>query len=618
MMDHLKQHNLFAVIGVAIICILAWFYHATFLPNGDVAWDIIGSQRLAAGGSYTHDFFDLNPPLIVYLYRPVVFLIEIFSINRVLALKICVFGLALMSLFVCSFFTRRIFLREHGFLSYVFLPILAITLFILPARDIGQREHLLVLFTLPYFLTVSYRLQGNTLTNWYAIGIGLFAALGFALKPYFLIPFVLVELYVIFYTRRIGGWLRAETLTIIAFLLAYVAFVFIFYSDYIFTVVPLAMRYYYAGFKCPLDIIVTNFLVYFCGIAALFYWVQYKENPYKILSTVLLLAMIGFIGAYVIQQTFWYYHVLPAISMALLLVTLLFGLLIKKYQDNIALIAVSAAVFFAIPLTSINKQYLDGVIAKKNHQPLIAFLHTQPLHQSVYFISASVDEQFASVMYADSTYPSRFLHLFWMPGVVDKTIERSSAFSAQQQARDENFFIRLMAEDLEIKKPKLVFVDVKKYKSHYLLHRFEYLPYLLKNRSFQEAWQPYHYLTTLEASGSVLTDDGSWDLYLAQDIQQISPKKINGQAVILTGKGPVKSAYYVYGHQFLKNKTSLAHTQVRLTKLELWQLPQQGGKVNRNKKNDNLIRQLVNRALFFPAYKYQIYQREDTKATGIS
>ena len=460
-MHKLKQLYLFAVSGIILIFIFAWFFHGIFLPGGDVSWDLLASQRLAAGGTYTHDFFDLNPPLILYLYLPAVFLAEAVSMSPLLVLKSYVFGLALFSLVVCSFFIRRIFLKEHVLLSSAFFVMLAALFLILPAADMGQREHLCVIFTLPYFLAVSYRLQGNTLNRWYAIGIGLFSVLGFALKPYFLVPLVFVELYTLFYTRNVLVWLREELVTILVFLAAYLAFIFIFHSDYIFTIVPVAMRYYYLGFKHPWNTIAANFLVYFCGIAALFHCILLKNNPYRTLSTVLFLAMTGYLVSYAMQQISWFYHLLPAVSIACLLITLLFGLFIKEHQENIVLVALSAALCFSIPLAYINMQYSKGINFKKSQQPLIAFLHTEALHQPVYFISAGVNELFPAVVRADAIYSSRFLHLFWMPGVVKSTLIKSKSIFSQQHTRDEGLLINMIAEDIETKKPKFVLVDVR-------------------------------------------------------------------------------------------------------------------------------------------------------------
>ena len=90
----------------------------------------------------------------------------------------------------------------------------------------------------------------------------------------------------------------------------------------------------------------------------------------------------------------------------------------------------------------------------------------------------------------------------------------------------------------------------------------------------------------------------------------INPKKINGQAIILTGKGVRRIAYYVKHHQFLRENNSIIHTQIQCTKQELSQLPQQSGKVDKRKGNKRVINAILNRATSFPTYKYQVYQRE--------
>ena len=64
---------------------------------------------------------------------------------------------------------------------------------------------------------------------------------------------------------------------------------------------------------------------------------------------------------------------------------------------------------------------------------------------------------------------------------------------------NENYFIDMLADDLNNNKPDLIVVDRS---SYYTLWNtqisLDYVTILTKNKKFLAAWHPYHYLTTLK------------------------------------------------------------------------------------------------------------------------
>jgi len=83
-------------------------------------------------------------------------------------------------------------------------------------------------------------------------------------------------------------------------------------------------------------------------------------------------------------------------------------------------------------------------------------------------------------------------------------------------------------------------------------------------------------------------------------------------AVVLTGQGEKQVAYYVQNHALLLKNNLVLHTQVQLTPKEVSQLPQAYGKVIATQDNQVMVKQIINRAIQFPSYQYEIYEREET------
>jgi hypothetical protein len=317
-------------VTLTSIFLLGLFIQTHILLNWDVSWLMHASKKLLAGGTYSHDFFELNPPLILYLYLPPVGLTAVFPITIITALRCYIFLLGGISLWLCHGLIKNIFATVDKKLAYFFLLTIASVFFILPIEQFGQREHLLVILTLPYILGAVSQLQGTPLRRSHAILIGFCAGLGFAIKPYFLLTLVLIEFYIMQQRREALAWIRTEIMTICAVIAIYLMTVFTLHRDYLDTVLPLAARLYYVGISMSWEKLATNPAIFTCYFAGLFYFLQRKNAAYATLRTVLCLALSGFLASYFLQHTIWYSHALPAFSIAILLLMLEFVIFVRK------------------------------------------------------------------------------------------------------------------------------------------------------------------------------------------------------------------------------------------------------------------------------------------------
>ncbi len=614
MISLLKKYNIMSFCFIIVLGVIAWISQANFLVNWDVSWDLLVSERLLAGGNYTHNFFDINPPLIFYVYAPVIFISRFFPLSIALSLQLYLFVLALLSLCLCRPLMDRIFIKEPVFFSKVMLLILALIFLLVPGVYFAQREHLLVIFAFPYFLTVAYRLQNNSLNRLYAIGIGIFSVLGFALKPFFLIGFVLAECLVFFYTRKLFSWLRPEVITIMVCLTAYFGIILIGYPDYLSTVVPLAQRFYYAGVHSSWKNLIDIDPVYFCGLTGLFYATQYKKNAYKKLCNLLLLAIIGFLIAYGLQQTPWYYHALPAHAFALFLMSLLCGLLAIRHLQHLHWVGLVTALLFAGEISSLEGQYSSALLAQENQGPLTTFLQTHAAQKPVYFITAGVEHRaFPTIMNTRSIYASRFLHLFWIPAIVKNSQSpHPESLLSNAAKKDEITLNDMVADDIENNKVQFIFIDVSKHKSFFVANHFEYLPYLLQNKHFQTAFKSYQYLTTIKDDTHHYTLLDHCALYWSKNKDSVDPKKIKGDAVILIKKKKDLVAYYISNHHFLQYGGFLLKDSIQLTDQILSLFPEQPGEIKITKKNTPTFQPIIKQLTQGPTYKFDVYARQDT------
>jgi hypothetical protein len=135
--------------------------------------------------------------------------------------------------------------REFGTLTARLLPLA--TLFALgadPGRCFGQREHLLMVAALPYLVLGTLRMNRVAVAGWQTTVIALIAGLGFAIKPHYVLPLLLVELYLL-RARGLRVTLRDPVpWCILAILLTHLVFALVATPEYLAVVVPFATEAY--------------------------------------------------------------------------------------------------------------------------------------------------------------------------------------------------------------------------------------------------------------------------------------------------------------------------------------------------------------------------------------
>lgn len=346
----ITKQDFFSYSFIALLFIAAWVLQDHLFLNWDVSWLIQASEKSLKGGTFSNDYFSPNPPMILYLYTPSVFISQFLHISIPIAFRSYIFFLAFVSFLICNSLANDIFKKEDSFLKHTFLITLIILFIILPMHQLGQRDHLLFILSMPYLLKAAYQLQTNSNHSRLSVTIGLLAGLGFAVKPQFLITPILIELYFIFCKRNLFAWLRAETITIMGVLIFYVIMLFICYQDFSLIIVPYLLKTYYHHIGLPLHYLIFNSRAISCYLPIAIYIALYKRIGYNYLNSILIIALISFLLSYFSQHTIFLHHIIPAISMAILLLALQFFSFIsvqpKKIDYMIMIVPMILSIMF--------------------------------------------------------------------------------------------------------------------------------------------------------------------------------------------------------------------------------------------------------------------------------
>lgn len=201
-----------AALGSVYLGILAfWLYHP-LLQFPDQSMYLATAGLMLDGKKLYVDMVDFNPPLITYLNLPAVMLARAVHIPSPLAFALFLLGLILVSLLVSGYL---MFKDRKSADAYCYIPFLLGYLFICKQEvlDFGQREHLLIITYLPFFVVRYLRWRGVEIPRWIAIFSGLYAAVTLSLKPHFLLMAAAPELVYLLQKRRWKTLLAPETIS---------------------------------------------------------------------------------------------------------------------------------------------------------------------------------------------------------------------------------------------------------------------------------------------------------------------------------------------------------------------------------------------------------------------
>lgn len=346
-----KNRMQFWTLMLGIIALSIIIQSLLFL-NWDVASLLYATRVMLAGGKYATDLFIPNPPTILYLYVPPLVLSDMLQINIVVVFKAYIYLLAALSVYMSDGLVRVYFKDGRRYAADLFMLALMFSYLVLPTYEFGNRDYLMLLLVMPYILMTASRLHGMSISTKRAICIGLFAGIGFAIKPHFVVTLGLIELYYLYCQRKWLSFVRPETLAIAGVLLLYTIILFTVHANYIYVMLPFLINNYYAAISTSLITITIYPLTVFCFMSMLLCLLIRPDNQQQALFNVLTVALCGFIASIYMQHTLFYYHFLPAITVSLLLVVMQAANLVnhEMKRNDMVKLGLLVAVFIAFDI----------------------------------------------------------------------------------------------------------------------------------------------------------------------------------------------------------------------------------------------------------------------------
>ncbi|PZU60202.1 MAG: hypothetical protein DI547_04000 [Sphingobium sp.] len=356
--DHFNRY--YPDVALLIVAALTFFAIRNVAITHDVVWQFWIAREIIEGSSLYRDIMEVNPPLWFWSAIPIQYFSQVAHLQPLRVLLATIVAMGAFSVILLDRLTslgskpERLLLMVAAFLFTVPLPL----------YDIGQREQLALICALPYAGLITRRVRGERIPTALAVGVATYASYGFALKHYFCLVPIALELWLLLRQRRSWTLARPEILTLTSISVIYVLAIMKFVPDFFLTMVPM-VQIAYSGYETPLlsQILRPAPFVWILSLICIF---LYRKNIND-LTISLIICFIGFFLAYFIQKKGWPYHAIAATGSILIATTIcmLSNGIKKLHSYPLGIISIFFAVFFSYSAGSysnINRQIIQRIV----------------------------------------------------------------------------------------------------------------------------------------------------------------------------------------------------------------------------------------------------------------
>ncbi|MGD0799437.1 MAG: hypothetical protein ABR910_17100 [Acidobacteriaceae bacterium] len=487
----------------------------------DQMWLLYAAHLIHCGSPiYGPEVFETNPPMILWLSYLPASAASLLHLSETAVGKSFVVALSTLVAAVCLRLVRRT--RESAsqpalnpaarcWLAFVFVTVFAVV----PARDFGQRDHLLAMLCLPYIFAaaLSVASAGGKLPVRAGACIGMTALAGIAMKPHQLLIPIAVESTVLYLRsqnrvpRPALSLIRPELLAMAASGLAYLLAVRILAPNYFTQLVPLVIDTYWAFGQWPLPhLFVEAIQLHILAAVAfgLFCYVGPRQS--SPLICLLLAAGAASLIAYYLQGTGWYYQQLPSLTFfSLALAFLLIEFAGRRHlampawapRAALALSALALALtthFMNYPFTAARSFPIDT--------PDPSFFTNLAPGTAVATLTTTVDYVMPPIFKYNLTLAQRYPHLWMLPAILRSEDPQGGRLKRHllpaRIAELDAFQHAAMREDLQRWRPQLILVERCQDPAVHcqvLEDRHDnLLAWFLRDPGFGKIFSHYHYL----------------------------------------------------------------------------------------------------------------------------
>ena len=397
--------------------ILIFLFFACTRLNHDSAWLIEATRRWRDGARLYVDIIEVNPPLIFY---------EMELLSAGALTKTAYIAGVCAAMAASTLWALRLKGSLAGYAALIACALGGIT-------DFGQRDHLSLVFLIPFLL-------GDSASRNERIALGVWAFLGAGLKPYLLPIPIAAALARAVMQRSIRPLFSAEMITLGVMCVGYVFAVWLFHRPYLTNIVPLGQFVYDAyGAVVKPQLAALSVVVVITALIPMLLRDQ-ERIP-------LAAATLAALASFYLQGRNWTYHFIPAVGLGLLL-----AIWSARQNRGMALLALGLSL----------GQLARGPHVRRPPSPIPTGV------SSVAFLSAHVFAAYPTSLDCGVRNETRYPAIWVVPGAWN------IAHDSSRSAADRNRAIHILQTerstirgDLLRARPQLIYFDARTVKPYF-------------------------------------------------------------------------------------------------------------------------------------------------------
>lgn len=449
-------------LALAVTAAAAACHIFLIAENHDAAGLLLGARLLMEGAAYNRDFFDFTPPLIFLMDMPLILAADFLGV-RAYSVYVCAVSAAV---FLSAAVSGRVFARAFrgGEIRASFVVLSMVFVFTwLPGYDFSQRDHLAVILMTPAILLWAVdnkKAEGPGRGREWAAGAA--AALGALLKPHFLCVYAFIIVYRIAREKSASCLADVKMIALYAVGLCYTALMVLVFPGW-FGVLQTALMTYgaYDGVLFGAHNAVVFVPMAFAVLIPVLPFSGTGKRLRRLLI-VMALALLGFVAAYALQKKGWTYHLIPANSVAgIMLFATAAGVIGKGAAEPrraVCLALALAGLAASIPLYDGAYAWMTVRSKKKFEEgQLVSIGRALAAGKTVMPVSTDVYPLIPMISAIDARMANGTGIRWLVPGILK--LYRGGEADREKARKLHMFELALMASELKSRKPDVVIID---------------------------------------------------------------------------------------------------------------------------------------------------------------
>lgn len=477
--------------------------------NSDSAYNIVVARRLLEGDRLYVNVMDFNPPLIFWLMTIPAAVGRALDWTDARVVSLFVSAVVWISGGLAIAVLRQTPEASRLLRSSIIASLLA-ALALLMIYQVGQREQLAAMMSLPYALLAARAASEQASTPRLAVWSGLLAGVGMAIKPFFAAPVLAMEAVVVA-LQGPRAVIRPEVAAAVLVQCLYVATVWIVDTPYFTRMVPLAMEWYgaYEADRAALVTEVRFIVLAAIGIGALAVPHWLPRGFAGVCARIFGAATLGWLASYLAQGKGWAYHLLPAEAFALTALAALgvatqgiaaatrFDRSVRRFGAAVAVGAVAVSPFLDGSTRMAMARIGGPSPVPPWFQEMLAVVERQAGSEPVFVMSTSAWPAFPLVNLARLRWPYPYQLLWPIPSLYAGSDGGLYRRPGQQAALEAEFFSSVVGGLVRVP-PKLLIVERGAALQAMRGRPFDFVEYFSGSPEFRTLFQRYRRLTVIE------------------------------------------------------------------------------------------------------------------------